>query len=219
MRRARGIGLAEVLISLFLASLLLVMVTQHYAEIALKTRHFHALVNEKTELLQVVTFLRERIRNAGFLPCVSLNRLSMPPVKAVEVSGDTLILRSMSPNYQEAAFSRGERLSNAHFADKPVIIADCLKAEVQTASARSPLTADCTRFCHIGELLEERFYVKRDSSGSKALMYAASHPEVLTNAITGFKARIIPVNGLKQVEVVLTLLSGQTLTLNTRVRA
>lgn len=218
MKRARGIGLAEVMISLFLASLLLVMVTQHYAEMAVKTRHFQVLVNEKTELMPVIAFLRERIRNAGFLPCVSLNRLSNPPVKSVEVSGGTLIIRSMSPHFQEAEFLRGERLSGAHFANKPVIIADCLRAEVQSALAKSPLRADCTRFCHVGELLEERFYMKQDLSGRMALMYAAAHPEALTNAITGFKARIVHMDGLKTVEVVLTLLSGQTLTVITRVR-
>lgn len=75
MGRQTGFSLSEMLISLFLASIITITLTQFY----IRSKPQYLKAQERLEinfdLLWIGDLLRDSIRKAGFTPCVSVEKL------------------------------------------------------------------------------------------------------------------------------------------------
>ena len=138
----QGFSLTELLVCFFLSMLLIAILLQHVLSVSRTHQHIHDVLDEATELQWVFDVMRARIHHAGFTPCLGLNQLqttdtrdSSESLQAIEVQAGThLLIRKMD----EAHFGLARRLTPDTLRvrdfglkpDRPVIIADCVHAEV-----------------------------------------------------------------------------------------
>ncbi|WP_347251650.1 prepilin-type N-terminal cleavage/methylation domain-containing protein, partial [Legionella sp.] len=105
MRKQRGIGLVELMVSVLLTSILVILATQQYLVSKRQYFHVHTLLEQDFELQLINDLLRDSVRRAGFTPCLSINSLhlvdqrnSKTKLSAIEINEkhDQLKIRRMS---------------------------------------------------------------------------------------------------------------------------
>ena len=235
MNNQTGAGLPEVLISLFLACLIMTALMNHYLCTKSHYDHLQTALDEAMELQLAVDIMRDSIRQAGFTPCMSVDQLTtldhrdgnqhLMAINRVEtelqinrMSAYFDLLKSMSTSTQ--LWVTHEK--TLHIAQS-IIIADCYHAEVhrvmdvrqivggQIITLDNPLAFTYQSPVYVGEWLQERFFVP--SQGG--LSYHRHHTEQLTPLV---KRISIHVNKAL-VQVKLGLSDARTLALDTKVRA
>lgn len=233
MNQVRGISLPETLISLFLASLILIALMQHYIHIK---QHYHVLqtaADTSSQTLWAIDLIRNNIRQAGFTPCLSVNHLTtidqrngLEGLRALDTQ-DGLQINRMSSEFDEVVeLANANQLlaTNTHTLrlGEPLIIADCYHAEVFAArgvrvfSGRQLITLDHPLVftyqspVYIGDWIESKFYIR-----SERLMYHYRHTDELTSRV---KTLSVHLTG-SLLELILGLVDGRTLTTDTRIRA
>jgi len=75
MTKQAGIGLSEVIISLFLASLILTLLTQLYLSNKRQYSEAQKLLETNFDLQWVSDLMSDSIRRAGFTPCLGIDQL------------------------------------------------------------------------------------------------------------------------------------------------
>jgi hypothetical protein len=218
----RGFGLTEILISLFLASFIMIALMNHYLGIKYHYLDFQARLDEATELQLTTDFMRDSIRQAGFTPCLNVENLTVfdqrdgsMHLSAVNIDAGLYVHRMSSEFDVIHDIPQGSTylVLNAHpirHADRPVMVADCYHAEVHrittirnTLKGQEITLANSLHFIYespvyIGEWLEDRFFV----SARGGLFYQRNHPEELTPLVQSmnlqWKDRVITIHlGLK----------------------
>ena len=221
------------MISLFLASLILIALLQHYIHLK---QHYHVLqaaVDTSSQTMWVIDLIQNNIRQAGFTPCLSVNHLTTldhrnkkSVLRALDTQ-DGLQINRMSAEFDEvieftplnqllATLTHSLRLG------QPLIIADCYHAEVfipsdirffssyQLITLEHPLAFTYHAPVYVGDWIESKFYIR-----SNRLMYHSRHTDELTSCI---KSLSVHLND-NLLSVILGTDDGRALKVDTRIRA
>ncbi|MDF1684235.1 MAG: prepilin-type N-terminal cleavage/methylation domain-containing protein [Legionellaceae bacterium] len=210
-RKIAGFSLTELLVSFFISTLLILILTQHLLSVSRQHHHVHAVLDQAMELQWVLDVMRDRVHHAGFTPCRRLDHLlstdtreypeSLLPIEINQDDPTKLYLRKMS----EAAFTQAMIKTSTELfikksdkfmslsPERPILIADCTHAEVHDVESmapvrgghlvtlKKPLVFDYEPEVYVGEWLSESFYFK------KALFYKQHRADKLTSQIKRIK--------------------------------
>ncbi|MCE3044318.1 prepilin-type N-terminal cleavage/methylation domain-containing protein [Legionella sp. 16cNR16C] len=237
MRFQQGISLVELLVSLFLSSLLLMVLNQQYINTRQQYSHSQNLLEKENDLLMLVQLLRDSSRRAGFSPCANIASLINPGLETIHIDNRKMELRLSRMN---EAFSRlleenGKIIllekNETIKAGQTIVIADCFHAETRLVKM--------TRFNHFGQLLkldraliyqyldpvyaglwiQEQFSVENHTLTSPALFYTFNKKEELSSIIDGMKTELIRKGAYCFLKTMLFLKKSKPVELLTRVRA
>ena len=233
MKRFEGLGLPEMMISLFLASLIMTALLQHYISIKQHYRTLQSTLDTANETQWVIDLIRNSIRQAGFTPCLRIDRLiaidhrqGQNRLEAINTD-NILQINRMSSHFDEvnewvnSSQLITTRTQTVH-SKSPLLIADCYHAEVVTAkevkympnkqliTLNQALLFTYQPPVFIGEWIEERFFIRKGR-----LLYRYHHTDELTPTINTMSVH----TKAAQVEVTLGQKQGPTLQIKTRIRA
>ncbi|CEK10079.1 PilW family protein [Legionella hackeliae] len=237
-----GLSLIEIMLTLFLSSLILAALTGHYLTVKQQYNRMNALLDYALELDWVEDLLRDSIRRAGFTPCVGLNWLESIDARTkkrllpVTISkNQELSVNRMSEHFNSVFTLTSNVLtigkSNAYTAGENILIADCYHAEVkeiatiqrtngnQTITLKTPLNFDYIKPVYLGEWIGERFFIQNNRLGKKAMYYQRDHAEELTSAVNHLSSTLTLNHGTALLQMSLTLSNGETVDVETNVRA
>ncbi|MCC5013914.1 MULTISPECIES: hypothetical protein [unclassified Legionella] len=245
MKYERGFGLTEAMITVLLASLIIIILLQHYLNCKKFYLGAQISLEREFELQLVSDLIRDSVRRAGFTPCVNVNHLQsidrrnnrthLVAFERDAGKNHALQLNRMSeyfnPVLQIITPSRllvpaGQAYTTKH----PVLLADCYHAEVQQIlSLRPTLKGVEMIFPHpfifhyvepiyVGEWVEEAFFIQQNRQKKWALFYRYKHAEELTSAINKLTADIHFLQEKTVLTVNLGLDDMQNLTIETTVR-
>lgn len=231
MKKQIGLSLSELLISLFLASLLSTILMQAYL---LNKRHYFTLqqaLAENFDLLWVEDLLKDSIRRAGFTPCVGVEQLQSIDRrtikkkfsgKNIEIKNQELQINRMDEHFGRlvSVLSKQEIVVSAELSlrvGQSLLMADCQHAEVHQIIQKKKLpqgfllTLDTPVFftypslSYVGQWLEERWFIKKNQEGIDALYYQQAHSEELTPLIHSMIIKSKTRYGKKQIDMVWSL--------------
>ncbi|MBA2649709.1 MAG: prepilin cleavage protein [Legionella sp.] len=239
-----GFGLTEVMMSLFLACILMTVLTQLYLNNKTQYIHTRKSLDEQFDLQWVQDLLVDSIRRAGFTPCLGLDALHaidkrVNPVSITGVKIDNerqeIKVNRMSEHFslvQKFLGSRKILLEKAVVNDtkRPLLIADCYHAEVQTIQRietvdkgslvilSQPLQFSYSRAAYAGEWLEERWFIQTNPKGRGALYYQLGQTEELTPLIHSLHTKSQHIFGKSLLEITLGLDNAKTKKITVAVR-
>jgi len=207
-RRVTGFSLTELLVSFFISTLLILILTQHLLSMSRQHHHVHAALDQAMELQWVLDVMRDRVHHAGFTPCRRLDHLittdtrDLPePLFPIEISPNDpakLYIRKMN----ETALTQISIKTNTMIfmdksvslkPDRPILIADCTHAEVHDITSieaarggklvtlKKPLVFEYEPSVYVGEWMSESFYFKH------GFMYKQHRADKLTSQIKHIK--------------------------------
>lgn len=246
MRKQEGLSLVEILISLFLASLLMAVVMQQYLASKRQYMHVQTLLEQAFELHLVTDLIRDSLRRGGFTPCMGINSLTtldgrngetqLRAIKVKEGEEDDLYINRMSEHFMTVALQISPskfllRSKESLERVQTVLVADCYHAEVQQVSRiqkttagvllqlSKPLAFNYTAPIYVGEWIEEAFYIQKNRQGHAALFYQLKHAEELSSSINKMSIDLKSNQGKTLVQVKLGLEQAKPLLIETEVRA
>ncbi|MDF1646516.1 MAG: prepilin-type N-terminal cleavage/methylation domain-containing protein [Legionellaceae bacterium] len=190
MRRVNaGFSLVELLVCFFISMLLILVLIQHLLSVSRQYQYIHSVLDETIELQWVFDVMRARIHHAGFTPCLGLNQLKSIDtrdrpealdaitVQQDKLKGPALFIRKMDETQfglVEILASNRLRIKNIILkSGNPVIVSDCMHAEVhevskisqtqdgQVLQLKKPLAFDYAPEVYIGRWVSERFFFRR----------------------------------------------------------
>jgi hypothetical protein len=209
-KQFNGFGLVELMLGLFLGTVLLSLMTRHYLLIK---QHSNATTNtlaKAYDKLLIGELLRKSIHHAGFTPCAPLHEILGPQnpgnatYEVIALPGKNnkaLQIARMSEVFSLVTqiISASQWVVSSGFTMKPnekVMVADCFHAEVQTIqSVRAVHGGTQISFkksphyhyvspVYIGAWLEEQFYIHSNTKGQRAFYYRlGNHAELLSTFI------------------------------------
>ncbi|MCW8400230.1 prepilin cleavage protein [Legionella sp. PATHC038] len=210
MRKYAGISLTEVMISLFLTSLIVTMLFQLYLGSKRQYIEIEKVLTTRFDLQWVSDLLSDSIRRAGFTPCLGIDRLQVidrrthqKKIQALHISNRPV--QFIQVNRMNEYFSKIIKIQGAtrilvqnpvrFHKNRPVLIADCEHAEVQQLfdieqqtdssliTLNKPLFFSYNGSVYIGEFLEEKWFIKKNAKGTDALHYQLVQTEEVTPLI------------------------------------
>lgn len=234
MKNQAGISLSEVLIGLFLASLLMTTLMQFYGQSKQGYMEMERLLATHFDLRWVSDLLSDSIRRAGFTPCLSIEQLNLKkqgkPVPGLYIENGPRYLLQINRMHEQFAEVRSilntQQILVPHATSfnkkRPLIIADCEQAEIQRSftmrphaqgvliTLDKPLQFKYTGTVYVGEYWEERWFIKKNAQGKPALFYQLGQSEELTSSIRSLHSRRQRRHGSVVVQVALGLAEGDT---------
>ena len=239
MRKEQGISLIELMISVCLASFLIILVMNLYLQNKKNYLTIHRLLERNLDLQLISDLIRQRLRRAGFTPCLSLNLLESRDSRNGKTNLDALIIdeneftiQRMSEHFtlvlQQISSTALLLKSEVNFSAKEtILLADCYHAEVHQIAAVQKTTKGT--LLHLekaiffqfvapiygGEWLHETFYMQKNKKGMEALFYRQNHPEELSTAV---KQLLITAIGRQRVRVSLGLENSAPYAIEAKVR-
>lgn len=237
MMRQRGISLIELMISLCLSSLMLTALLQHYLLIRQHCARAQSLLEKQNDMQLAAQLLQNTIRHAGFTPCARVDRLENRDTRndrsltGLSVGTDSSIhLFAMDARFSSVTESSAGTFEtdsdNPYVKGDTVLLADCFHAEVQrihsvykngrrsVVTLQNPLAFQYLPPTYLGVWHEEHFFIKKNSQDRAAMFYQSGHAEEITDTITQLRAHLSD----DRVEVTLGLRTGESVTLQTRLR-
>jgi len=245
MGSQRGVGLPELLIALFISSVMMVVLMHQYLNMKRQYLYLQTTLNNDIDLQLVTELIRDSVRKAGFTPCLGINHLTTvdrrrnsKPLMAIEVGFEknaTLRIGRMSETFDTVL----KKTDDNHLlitsreplrAKESILIADCYHAEVQrtlqvkyTAEGQvidltKPLAFTYHEPIYVGKWLEETYSIQSIHQRQGSLFYRLHHNEELTSAVHDFSAFLKQHNGGRLLTLVFVLDKGQTLALDTMLR-
>jgi hypothetical protein len=237
MNRQTGMSLVEVLISLFLSSILIVTLTQMYVNTKRNYLGIQKTLDTNFDLHWVSDLLKDSIRKAGFTPCIGIDLLETRDMRRLKnISSAIQINNSSYPSIQinrmNEVFSELISIQNPNTlivskhgpfdVKNPVIIADCDHAEVhqliRTAklskgyllTLAKPLHYSYSVPAYIGSWLEEQWFIKHNKSGKPALFYKMHHAEEISSLIHNMRIERQLIHNRQLIRIELDLDEAQT---------
>lgn len=232
-----GFGLSEVLISLFISSVIMLTLSQLYISNKRQYQIAHHILNASLEIQWVGDMLSDSIRKAGFTPCRSIDDLSTldrrnekSKIKAITIAqgakgaiqlsrmSESFISRGAIQNSYEIWIPKTRHLNFK----RPIVISDCQHAEVHWIDHTQSLKQGVVLFLkkpiffsyqskiYLGEWLEEHWRIKTNSNGVNALYYQMAQSEELTDLIHSMQVQSIVVNNKKKLNIILGLDEDKT---------
>lgn len=234
MHSQKGAGLTEMMIGLFLASLIMTALMNHYICVKRHYVHLQAAMDDAMELQLASDVLRNSIRQSGFTPCLRIDHLisldhrsGHENIVAFE-TGSELSINRMNPYFDSVLniVSPTQVVAtheNTIHAARAILIADCYHAEVilvteinhrpteQVITLNNPLIFTYQPPVYIGEWLHERYFIGPQGG----LFYKQNHAEELTSVITSMSAKYDKTH----IHLSLGMNDGRTIKLETKIRA
>ncbi len=239
--KERGMGLLELLFSLFLSSLILLSLTQHYLKTKQQFFYFNTMVDKALELELVEDLLRTSIWQAGFTPCLNLNSLTSLDsrnglaLQAIEIKANSLAINRMGDSVSRVIVLSPKQLeienSKIYEVGETILIADCYHAELQQIQAliKKPnemlitlsqaLTFNYQNPIYLGNWLEEKFFIKTNSQGKEALFYQQKRTEELSSVIQSLSTHLLKQKKNTFLQVFLNTDAGHQVLIETALRS
>lgn len=228
-----GFSLAEILISLFLASLLMTILSQVYWVTKKDYMAIQKRLDRHFDVLWVSELLANSIRRSGFTPCLGIEHLKMPeatPTLSYSNATQSITTHRMEDHFVpiKKLLSPGKILvsTTTNLNEKrPLLIADCYHAEIhairQIDSSSSgkiitldkPLAFNYLSTSYAGEWIEETWFVKNNTEGKPSLYYHYIQTEELTPLIQALQITKHAVHSKSLFEVTLQAVNEKTNTL------
>ncbi|AUH72531.1 PilW family protein [Legionella sainthelensi] len=210
MKKQEGMSLSEVLISLFLATVIITMLIQFYLESKHQYLEIEKVLEAGFDVQWVDDLLSDSIRRAGFTPCLGLDQLKVIDhrnyknnIQALNVGNQPIQfiqVRRMKENFAKLIkVESPTTLLVQHVSSlnekRPLLIADCNHAEIheligikqQVNETRIILKKPLIHFyetsAYVGEFLEERWFVKKNVKRQNALYYHWVQTEEVTSLV------------------------------------
>ncbi|MFI4918818.1 MAG: PilW family protein [Legionellales bacterium] len=211
MRRQLGFSLSEILISLFLSGIIMTMLIQFYLNSKHQYLKTQKLLVKSFDVQWASALLADSIRRAGFTPCVGIDQLTRVDGRDVSQTISGLIVQNqphafikvsrMSEVFSPVLTIQGLNQLTVpqgilFHQQRPLLIADCIHAEVlqiqridksdfgsYLITLTKPLVFSYTTPAYVGEWLEEKWFIKNNSSKASALYYKSVQTEELTPLI------------------------------------
>ncbi|PWY55905.1 prepilin cleavage protein [Legionella qingyii] len=210
MKKQMGLSLTEVLISLFLASVIMTELIQLYLESKHQYLETEKILAMRFDLQWVSDLLSDSIRRAGFTPCLGLDRLQTidrrnhhNKIRALNISNypnQFIQINRMNEHFAKIVKiqnSTGILVQNSVIFHKrrPILIADCEHAEIQEIfdiepqsehlliTLNKPLYFSYNTSPYVGEYLEEKWFIKNNANHEDTLHYQLVHTEEITPLI------------------------------------
>lgn len=238
MNKQAGVGLAEFLITLLLATMISTALMRYYLTIKQQYNHIQTALEQSIDLQMVTDLIRNSTRMAGFTPCLGIEHLiavdrrnEQHSLHAIEL-GSELRINRMSEQfdtvleaYSASAFLISSR-QNLH-QGQSILIADCFHAEVQIISEikrvtngqiikiSKPLSFTYIAPIYVGEWIEESYFIRSSARAEPSLFYQNKHAEELSPVIHDLSTVIM---NKQLMRIILTLDKGKKIELFTRVR-
>ncbi len=245
MKKQAGISLSEVLISLFLASVIMTALIQLYLGSKRQYLETEKLLAIRFDLQWVSDLLSDSIRRAGYTPCLGIDRLQI-----IDRRNHQGRIHALQVGNHPNQFIQVNRM-NEHFAKivkiqsptrilvqnsvvfhkkRPILIADCEHAEIQeifdmeqqTKNSliilNKPLFFSYAPSTYIGEYLEEKWFIKKNANHEDTLHYRLAHTEEVTPLIHFMHTRNRSVKDKQFLEIIMGLDENKTHDLRVMVR-
>lgn len=242
MKKQAGISLSEVLISLLLSSLMVTILIQFYLS---NKRHYlksESMLTASLDLHWVSALLSDSIRRAGFTPCLSIDQLNFKKqgqiVHGFQIENESQ--QALQINRMHEHFAKVLRIQNRTqilvpratvFNEKrSLLIANCEHAELKRIlkmqphasgvqiTLDSPLQFSYTGTVYVGEYLEERWFIKKNTHGDPSLFYKLVQAEEITPIIQSLSMQLQQVQDKVFIKVTMGLLEGKTRSIRVAVR-
>ena len=245
MNNQSGIGLSEVLISLFLASLIMTTLTQMYLSNKRQYVEAQKVLGVGFDLQWISDLLSDSIRRAGFTPCLGVDQLKVMDRRNFKSTIPGLIIEQTSEqliqiNRMSESFTRVIDIQSPTrlivsdgllFKElRPVLIADCEHAEIHQilkvdkleknylVILTKPLMFSYTPSVYMGEWFEEKWFIKQNDKQKPALYYKLFHTEEITTLIHSLRIQKKRVNEKPLITIVMGLDDNKTQQLMVAVR-
>lgn len=223
-----GWGLVEMLISLFISTLLMSLIIGCYAGHKKYYLNLQHQLDVHFELSLVRELLSTSLRRAGFTPCLNINQLDTYDRRNNDKTISALTLnhnqtQSIEINYMNDVFNElltipepNKLLISSHILLKenhPIVIADCSHAEIHKVSRvvkltnsqavylTKPLLFDYNLSAAVGEWLEERWFIKPNHQQRPILYYKHLQTEELSEFVQSLEVNKRLVNGRTVINV------------------
>lgn len=209
MRTQLGFSLSELLISLFLTSLIMTLLFAFYLSTKRQYMETQAVLSRNFEQQWVADLLTDSVRRAGFTPCLGVDYLKrvdrrrpgrdLAGLRVTNHPRKLLEINHMNEHFYTPLKIGSSQIllaKTAVFNEKrPLIIADCQHAEVHEVALvektgrgllltlAKPLLFTYTSISYVGEWLEENWFIKQTASGKNVLYYKLVHSEELSPLI------------------------------------
>lgn len=243
-RSAQGIGLPELLISLFLACLITLSLINIHLNVKKEYSYAQDRLDGEVDVLGVIELMRDSIRRAGFTPCLNLDQLTSYDSRTQKYVLPSMVLNSQHQSsldvyrMSEQFTSRVKIDSNTQIKleeslpwvqkNKSILIANCFFAEVHEVSEvhhhhqdttiilNTPLRFDFETEAYVGEWIEERYYIHTQQTA--ALYYQFHHADELTRVIHAMKVQKIMVKEAVVIDINLGIKNGKEIHFSTAIR-
>lgn len=235
MRNTSGYSLFEILISLALASLISLIISQIY--LMNKKQYYRIQRSLEIELDKqwISDLLTNSVRRSGFTPCLGVDQLeivdrrntteSITGLKIQTTPRQLIQINRMSELFTElSAIKSANQLvlvSTKGLQElRPLLIADCEHGEIQQitkiakdssgslVTLAQPLLFSYSSRTYVGEWIEEQWYIKKNARGLNALYYKYIRSEELTTAVHSLLAH--KKNKQQLVELLMGIEQGKT---------
>jgi hypothetical protein len=234
-------GLTEVLIALFLSSLIFIglikqfiVIKHHYIEVSHR-------VSQDTDTIYIIDDLRDSIRHAGFTPCMNVRYLQTDntlnhhaPVSGIDINNNSVVLRRMDDDFVRVL----EVLSQNELIVPPgvfkpghvILVADCYAAEVheivevvpyigkERIRLKHKLCFDYISRPYIGIWKQESYDLKATKKGP-VLFYTHQHTDALATNLQTFDITRIDEKNNTIVDITLGTINGTNKNIRTRIRS
>lgn len=229
MKKQAGISLSEILISLFLASLLITLLVQFCSSTKRQYLEVEEILGAGLDVQWISDLLSDSIRRAGFTPCLGLDQLQTP-LQGLKIGNSPQqfieIKRMHEHFYKIASIKNATQIVVSHlptFNEKhPLLIADCQHAEVQhiahmenhfngaLITLEKPLQFTYDPATYVGEFIDERWFIKKNIEGEESLHYRSVQTEEISSLVHSLTITNRLVQGKQFLEIVMGLDQGKT---------
>lgn len=204
----KGSGLTEVMITVFLSSLIAIAMIQLFLSHKRQYQQHQYQLERAFDLNRIRELMRMSVIKAGFTPCLPLSQLTLKDnrepgrilhdLRLQQKPYPALLTARMSDEFIEQFKILGSRQLwvKGHLNPKrPLIIADCFQAEIHQIESikpyrggfllelEKPLSFSYSHQAYLGEWVEERWFVRENVRGKKALYFASSQSEELSSFV------------------------------------
>jgi len=211
MKTQAGFSLSELLVTLLLSSILITVLLQAYIHHKRQYRLVEQSIEKQIDINWVSDLVRLSVMNAGFTPCLPLsqlmrsnNQVENHPLNDLIIDNQTqsLISQYMHSEFFEVFEFLTDKsfvvVNEARFRSKEtIIISDCFHAEVHAIThiektgmgkvifLQEPLIFHYSANAYLGRWIKEKWFIKQNKKGDKALYYQNNKIEELTTKIKG----------------------------------
>lgn len=237
MNNQSGIGLSEVLISLFLASIILTTLTQLYLSNKRQYMEAQKLLEASFDLQWVSDLLSDSIRRAGFTPCLGIDQLktvdrrdynrTIPGLKIEKLPRQLIQINRMSEVFAQIIDIQSPTklvVSNGLLfkQQRPVLIADCEHGEIHQVlrvdklvkgylvTLTKPMMFSYAASAYIGEWFEEQWFIKPNAKKDNTLHYKLFQTEELTSLVHSLQIKSQRIHEKQLIEIVMSLDNNKT---------
>ena len=245
MNKQRGLSLSELLISLFLASVVSMTLIQLYLGCKRQYLAAEKILASGFDLQWVSDLMGDSIRRAGFTPCLGIDQLTTIDLRKNQNPIHSLLVGNQPYPFIQVQrmnenFTKLIKINNSksivvenfyeYHAKRPLIIADCIHAEVHELDSvenqgnqsilnlSKPLIFFYDTSAYIGEFIEERWFIKQNKNHKATLQYQSVHTEEVTPLIHSLSIRNQRIKNKQFLEVTMGLDDEKTHKIRVSVR-